>query len=84
MSIGNLRDTGNKGNNFPYQLAALQLAGLSKFANLAEVTFSDPVAATLSTTISAYFVANPNDYLISKSVMFTGTDYVAFITVGTI
>ena len=84
MSIGNLRDTGNKGNNFPYQLAALQLAGLSKFVNLVEVTFSDPVAATLSTTISAYFVANPNDYLISKSVMFTGTDYVAFITVGTI
>jgi cobalamin synthase len=25
MSVGNLRDTGNKGNNFPYQLAVLKL-----------------------------------------------------------
>lgn len=25
MSIGNLRDQGNKGNNFPYQLAVLKL-----------------------------------------------------------
>ena len=28
MSIGNLKDQGNKGNNFPYQLANLQLLGL--------------------------------------------------------
>lgn len=27
MSVGNLRDQGNKGNNFPYQLANLQLLG---------------------------------------------------------
>lgn len=27
MSIGNLRDQGNKGNNFPYQLRSLQLLG---------------------------------------------------------
>lgn len=27
MSIGNLRDQGNKGNNFPYQLRNLQLLG---------------------------------------------------------
>ena len=27
MSIGNLRDNGNKGNNFPYQLRSLQLLG---------------------------------------------------------
>ena len=27
MSIGNLRDQGNKGNNFPYQLSNLQLLG---------------------------------------------------------
>jgi hypothetical protein len=27
MSIGNLKDNGNKGNNFPYQLAVLQLLG---------------------------------------------------------
>ena len=25
MSIGNLKDQGNKGNNFPYQLRTLQL-----------------------------------------------------------
>jgi hypothetical protein len=25
MSIGNLKDNGNKGNNFPYQLAVLKL-----------------------------------------------------------
>lgn len=27
MSIGNLKDQGNKGNNFPYQLGSLQLLG---------------------------------------------------------
>lgn len=27
MSVGNLKDNGNKGNNFPYQLAVLQLLG---------------------------------------------------------
>jgi len=27
MSIGNLKDQGNKGNNFPYQLKTLQLLG---------------------------------------------------------
>ena len=27
MSIGNLKDQGNKGNNFPYQLRSLQLLG---------------------------------------------------------
>ncbi len=27
MSIGNLKDQGNKGNNFPYQLRNLQLLG---------------------------------------------------------
>lgn len=27
MSIGNLKDNGNKGNNFPYQLSVLQLLG---------------------------------------------------------
>lgn len=27
MSIGNLKDYGNKGNNFPYQLRNLQLLG---------------------------------------------------------
>ena len=27
MSIGNLKDQGNKGNNFPYQLRVLQLLG---------------------------------------------------------
>ena len=31
MSIGNLKDNGNKGNNFPYQLAVLQL--LQKIAD---------------------------------------------------
>lgn len=28
MSIGNLKDYGNKGNNFPYQLRNLQVLGL--------------------------------------------------------
>ena len=27
MSVGNLKDQGNKGNNFPYQLRSLQLLG---------------------------------------------------------
>jgi len=28
MSVGNLKDYGNKGNNFPYQLQKLQVLGL--------------------------------------------------------
>lgn len=27
MSVGNLKDQGNKGNNFPYQLSVLKLLG---------------------------------------------------------
>lgn len=84
MSIGNLRDQGNKGNNFPYQLAALKLAGMSLMKNLTEVSISNASSTSLATDITSYFTANPNMYLVDKSIIFDGTLYVAYLTVASI
>lgn len=84
MSIGNLRDQGNKGNNFPYQLAALKLAGMSLIKNLEEVEASGATPAALTTDINSYFTSNPDKYLVSKSVVWDGTTYTAFLTVASI
>lgn len=46
MSIGNLKDNGNKGNNFPYQLSVLQL--LDQIVN-STTTACCPTAATEAT-----------------------------------
>lgn len=51
MSIGNLKDQGNKGNNFPYQLKNLQLLG-----KIAE-SVSDPCCPTAATEATLQNVA---------------------------
>ena len=84
MSIGNLKDQGNKGNNFPYQLAALKLAGMSLIKNLEEVKASGATTGALTTDINSYFTSNPDKYLVSKSVIWDGTLYTAFLTVASI
>lgn len=48
MSIGNLKDTGNKGNNFPYQLKTLQ--GLQQIADGIS-GFAPPGGAATETTL---------------------------------
>ena len=85
MSIGNLKTQGNKGNNFPYQLAALKLAGMSQMRNLEEIcnnAYSD--LKDVCDFINAYFDLNPDKYLVSKVVIWNGTKYVILLTVASI
>ena len=55
MSVGNLKDYGNKGNNFPYQLAALKLAGMNQLLFCEEVHMTSTSVAGLATLIDNYF-----------------------------
>lgn len=58
MSIGNLRDQGNKGNNFPYQLASLQLLG-SIDATLAAGSATQPIGPMSSDAFGRFRVSEP-------------------------
>ena len=86
MSIGNLKTYGNKGNNFPFQLAVLKGLELSKCAHLTEVVITAPNAADLETNIRDLLAAASNKYLVSKSVVFDSAtpEFVAFLTIATI
>lgn len=81
MSIGNLKDYGNKGNNFPFQKKVLDGLSLGRLGELKELVTSETNIIDLQANIDALFAANPNAYLVSKSVLHDGTDYIAFITV---
>lgn len=81
MSIGNLKTYGNKGNNFPYQKAVLDGLSLGRLGSVTEVLLTESNVLDLETAINAYYVANPNAYLVSKSMIHDGTDYIAFLTV---
>jgi hypothetical protein len=83
MSIGNLKTYGNKGNNFPFQKAVLDGLSLSKLGDLTELVVSENNIVDLETNIEAAFASNSNAYLVSKSVIFDGTDYIAFLTIRT-
>jgi len=91
MSVGNLKDYGNKGNNFPYQLKSLeglecackQLSAInnkSAFSNITISTFTDVTPAALAIQIQSLFSAFPNSQLISQNIIWDGTNYIAFIT----
>jgi hypothetical protein len=88
MSVGNLKDYGNKGNNFPYQLAALKLAGMNQLLFCEEVHMTSTSVAGLATLIDNYFTANPEKFLIAKTII--GTPIIpfgsvtAFLTVATL
>lgn len=88
MSVGNLKDYGNKGNNFPYQLAALKLAGMNQLLFCEEVVITAASASALGTAVNAYFVANPDKFLISKALALTpavpANTVSAFLTVATL
>ena len=81
MSIGNLKTYGNKGNNFPFQKAVLDGLSLGKLGELKELITHESDLLSMQSNIDALFAANPNSYLVSKSVFYDGTDYVAFITI---
>lgn len=82
MSIGNLKTYGNKGNNFPFQKAVLDGLSLGRLGNVTEVVIAESNLLDLQTQINAYYAANPNAYLVSKSTVYDGTDYIAFLTVN--
>ena len=58
MSIGNLRDQGNKGNNFPYQLASLQLLG-SIESTLASGASTQPIGPMATDAFGRFRVSEP-------------------------
>lgn len=82
MSLGNLKDQGNQGKNTPYQLAAVQLAGMSGLIFCGEVILTSATAGGLQTAINNYYVANKGLYQVSKSVVYDGTNFVAFLTLA--
>jgi hypothetical protein len=93
MSIGNLKDQGNKGNNFPYQLKNLQLLAQIansfnqiKTGNLDEKFFDGATASALESNLDSFFSSNPDKVLVFKSVVYdTSTSkFVAFITLANI
>lgn len=84
MSAGNLKDNGNKGNNFPYQLGVLKLLGAGTMGGLLEVTITNATSGGLTTAINAYFVANPTKILVSKQIVFDGVNHIAYLSVGSI
>lgn len=81
MSIGNLKDSGNQGNNFPFQKAVLKGLALSQCRNLTEVYLTSTLAS-VATTINAYFTANPDKYLVSKIVVHDSPNFRIFLTVA--
>lgn len=84
MSIGNLKDSGNQGNNFPYQKSVLKGLALSQCRNLQEITFLDDDAEAIRQSIDNYFGLYPNNYLVSKEIVYNGADYVAFVTIASL
>jgi len=84
MSIGNLKTYGNKGNNFPFQKGVLDGLALGRLNGLAEIVVSESNIVDLESNINTVFAgADNNKFLVAKSVIFNGTDYIAFLTVRT-
>lgn len=82
MSIGNINSYGNKGNNFPYQKRVLNGLSQGRLGDVIEHVIVETNILDLQTAINSYYVANPGAYLVSKSVVHDGTDYVALLTVN--
>lgn len=84
MSIGNLKDYGNKGNNFPWQRKVLQGLSLSQARNLTEETLSNDTPERLASDINTLLGLNPNHFVVSKSIVYdsAGAVFVAFITLA--
>lgn len=84
MSIGNLKTYGNKGNNFPFQLKTLKGLGMSQLRNLTEVMLAAGSVEDLRGQIIDYFTANPDLYLVSKTVIYDSatSQFVAFLSIA--
>jgi len=86
MSIGNLKTYGNKGNNFPFQLATLKGLALSQIKNITESTVTNATVAGLEADINSLLALNPNSYLVSKSVVYDSAtpEFIAFLSIATL
>jgi len=86
MSVGNLKTYGNKGNNFPFQLATLKGLALSQIKNITESTVTNATVSGLEADINSLLALNPNSYLISKSVVYDSAtpEFVAFLSIATL
>jgi len=84
MSVGNLKDYGNKGNNFPYQLQTLQLLGMNQNLFLRETRVSAASAALLETSINSVLSNSTNNFLVAKSIVYDGTTWYAFLTLASL
>lgn len=84
MSVGNLKTYGNKGNNFPFQLKTLKGLGMGQLRNLTEVALAAASADLLEVAINAYFNANPDSYLVSKTVIYDSAtpEFVTFLSIA--
>jgi len=84
MSIGNLKTYGNKGNNFPFQLAVLKGLAMSQLQNVTETVLTNASASGLEADINAIFASNPSQYLISKSVIYDSAtpEFVAYLSIA--
>ena len=84
MSIGNLKDSGNQGNNFPYQKAVLKGLALAQCRKLTESQVNQTTAAALVTSIQGVLTANPDKYLVNKTIVWNGTNFTAFLTLASL
>lgn len=86
MSIGNLKTYGNKGNNFPFQLATLKGLSLGQFRNITENAMTNATVAGLEADINALLASDPNSYLVSKSVVYDSAtpEFIAFLSIATL
>ena len=89
MSIGNLKDSGNQGNNFPFQLKVLQgidkAINLTQCKNLTEYYAEEGSTTGLADAIQVIFNQNPDKYLVSKTTEIDSSgNYRAFITLASL
>ena len=90
MSIGNLKDSGNQGNNFPFQLKVLQglsiVAEMHKCENLSTVTVSSNDTTNLAQYTADEIANRPSSYLVSQSITYNNIEeiYVALLIFSTI
>lgn len=87
MSIGNLRDSGNKGNNFPYQLANLRLlddillaisssSPIVPAGTISDAYFSGATNAATIVLYQTWRAANPTKKVIARTMMVDPTTLV--------
>ena len=77
MSIGNTKDNGNKGNNFPYQRAVLELLGqianITPASSVSDAYFEGATNAATIALYQAWKVANPTRQVVSRIMMVDNT-----------